>query len=214
MADDEGSDAQRDDGNGYNHLTGRVETLTRTAVGSAVPQGSFPTAVNRLTFRATSMTARTRSYLFAVHGRPDLYNEAYPGETIGSIGVRRKVVLSTAKTLLARTVLASTATTNTEPAAPTAKEPATIYHHGGRGYSLDGRNPVTVSDSAHCILSLFAMKPTAMTRREIEAKAGVLNAPQALARLCDYRGGLFRDAVSRPGNKSNGGYFLRVKPAE
>lgn len=149
------------------------------------------------------MTARTRSYLFAIHGRPALYNEAYPGEPIESIGARRKAVLAVGKTLLARTLRASTSTTL-----------PTVLRHGECVYSIGNAALVRVSDADDCVLLAFLEKQAPMEREELEKASGIPNGPQAMRRLSERYGGYFARAVRRPGKRSKGGYHISVLEAK
>lgn len=165
--------------------------------------------------RRTKHKPRTPSgYDNRIHGH-EYYGDPRPGETEAERAARTRVwcAISNAPSEMKDVMWGLL---NPPPAAkPEADALTTVYYHGhdGRGYSIDGRVPVVVSNAAHSVLQAFLKTPTAMTRAELESASGYLNAPQIIRRLREGHRGLFRAAVPRPIMKSNGGYFIRVQPA-
>jgi hypothetical protein len=98
-----------------------------------------------------------------------------------------------------------TPSTVPEVAASAAAMP-TIWYHGERSYSTDGRNPCNVSPEKHNLLRAFLDNDVAIGTRELEAK-GVSNVPAVISKLCKTFGdGL----VQRPARKGDG-YYIRVR---
>ena len=90
-------------------------------------------------------------------------------------------------------------------AAPAAAMP-TIWYHGERSYSTDGRNPSNVSPEQHNILRAFLDNDVAIGTRALESK-GVSNVPAVITKLCKKFG---EGSVQRPVHKGDG-YFIRVR---
>lgn len=92
---------------------------------------------------------------------------------------------------------------------PSFDEP-TIYRHGERSYSIDGRNPICVSYESDKILMAFLEKKVSMTAADITKATSVDNSPRAIATLEKYADGIFKPSIRRPIDKGIG-YFIRVK---
>ncbi len=98
-----------------------------------------------------------------------------------------------------------------EATAPQCRTLPPIWYHGDRTYSLNG-DPIVVTIEEDYVLQAFLEKPTAMTKRDLEDKSGVTNAPRVLTALTERYRGVFKLAIRRPGAKGQGGYFIRVLP--
>jgi hypothetical protein len=148
-----------------------------------------------------------------IHGHI-YYGDPMPGEGEAECEARTRVWCAVSCAPYAMKEQMWQALNATAPAVKSEAAPAafaTIYYHGERGYSIDGRTPVVISYGAHAILQIFLQKQTAMTRAELEEASGYCNAPIIIGRLQRSNCGRFRPAVARPGTKSNGGYFIRVQ---
>jgi hypothetical protein len=85
--------------------------------------------------------------------------------------------------------------------------PPTVWHHGNRSYSLDGHNPVTVSDQQNAALAAFLSAGTALDTRTLET-CGISNVSRVMAEIEERFPGTVRKPVHR-----GEGYFVRVLPA-
>jgi hypothetical protein len=86
------------------------------------------------------------------------------------------------------------------------KQTVTLRHHGDRGYSAEGCDPVRVSREAAHVLEAFAKAQTALETRALEKLV------PNVARLIGQIEAKFPGAVRRPRRKGEG-YFIRVLPA-
>lgn len=82
----------------------------------------------------------------------------------------------------------------------------TVYHHGGKSYSLGAHSPVVVSDEENAILQAFLRVNGAMSTSD-------LGGPRVnVSRIVGQLDGKFGDeAVSRPGIRGPG-YYIRIRP--
>jgi hypothetical protein len=84
----------------------------------------------------------------------------------------------------------------------------TVWHHGGRSYSTDGKMPFLVPNEEHNALSAFLDRGEALDTKALE-KNGVSNVSAVMGKLARR----FGDAVRLPKVKGEG-YFVRVRTAE
>jgi hypothetical protein len=87
-----------------------------------------------------------------------------------------------------------------------APEISTIWYHGERSYSTDGRNPVQVSMEKHNALQAFLDGERALDTRALE-NSGVSNASTVMKKLVVKFG---EGCVRRPKSKGEG-YYIRVR---
>jgi hypothetical protein len=92
------------------------------------------------------------------------------------------------------------------PAPAEASGPPTIWYHGGRSYSADGKAPVAVSREAHNLMQQFLGKGEALRTAALE-KAGVSNVARVVSQIIRRFG---KTTVRRPGRNKGSGYFVRV----
>lgn len=95
---------------------------------------------------------------------------------------------------------------------PPPPEVPTVWSHGDRTYSRDGRNPYVVTAEEDYVLQAFLQRGTAMDTRDLETASGVTNIPRVIGRLIEGYQGQFAAAIRTPNGKKNaGGYFVRVR---
>jgi len=82
----------------------------------------------------------------------------------------------------------------------------TIWHHGGKSYSGNGRTPLCVSAEMHNVLVFFLDGDEAYDTKEL-MKAGASNVAVVIDKIAAKFGG---DAIRRPRSKGDG-YFIRVR---
>jgi hypothetical protein len=87
------------------------------------------------------------------------------------------------------------------------KEPPTIWSHGERSYSTDGRMPILVSDEQDNILQCFLERDIALDTDGLTNKSGTVNVTTAISRIVEKFG---EGAIRRPKKKGDG-YFIRVR---
>jgi hypothetical protein len=90
-------------------------------------------------------------------------------------------------------------------------EPATIWFHGERGYSVDGITPIVVTEEEHKILEAFLTKDTAMDTHDLENAAAVSNVSRIVRDLAAKNSSLFAPAIRSPGKAKGTGYYIRVR---
>ena len=84
----------------------------------------------------------------------------------------------------------------------------TVYYHGERSYSLDGKSPTVVSNEQHQVLKEFLDKDHALTTDALKNAVG--NVSNVLSKLSKR----FGAAVRLPGPNKGDGYFIRVRTAK
>lgn len=90
------------------------------------------------------------------------------------------------------------------------EEQPVIWHHGGRSYSSDGANPVTVTHEEGRVLQAFLRAGRSLETRELE-DGGVTNVARVVGQLLRRYGGRFAPAIRTPKGVKGGGYFIRVR---
>jgi hypothetical protein len=83
-------------------------------------------------------------------------------------------------------------------------EPPTIWYHGGRSYSRDGKRPVCVSAEQHNFLKEFLDNSQAIVTKDLSK--GICNVTDVAKKLAEK----FPDAICFPKEKGDG-YFVRVR---
>lgn len=91
-----------------------------------------------------------------------------------------------------------------------APDPPTIWSHGSNAYSIDGIDPVVVTEEENCILQAFLEKKTALGTRDLESASGVNNVSRVVNKLMKKHDGVFARAGRVPGKTKGAGYFFRV----
>jgi hypothetical protein len=93
------------------------------------------------------------------------------------------------------------------PALPAAPEDGlpTVWYHGGRSYSADGRTHSLVSTEQHNALSAFLDCDQSLDTKALEKK-GISNVSSVMQKLAKR----FGDAVRTPKKKGEG-YYIRVR---
>jgi hypothetical protein len=89
---------------------------------------------------------------------------------------------------------------------PPADSTATIWFHGGRSYSIDGKTPKKVSTEQHNALKLFLDKDQAQDTRALET-SGVSN----VTRVMDKLQRAFPGATIRRPERKGDGYYILVR---
>ena len=168
-------------------------------------------------------------YSNLIHGRRDYENPSYDGEPSEDIESRARIFNAVAKASpnirqdylkrlglsqaqsARRMSCAQEKTAEEIPKAPPSGV-LTIWHHGGKSYSVAGSasDPVCVTAEEDWILQAFFNAKHSMGRKELEAASGVTNAPRVLTQLVSAYDGLFKLAIRRPGRRRNGGYYAKV----
>jgi hypothetical protein len=91
-----------------------------------------------------------------------------------------------------------------QPAPPPL--PPTVWYHGERSYSCDGKTPFAVSLEQHNVLRAFLDRDLALDTKALK-KAGASNPAGTVKKLA----GKFGAAVQRAGARKGDGYRVRVR---
>jgi hypothetical protein len=87
-------------------------------------------------------------------------------------------------------------------------EPPTVWWHGERSYSQDGKNPTTFGLNEDYILQAFMRTGTSLATQELKEKSGMQGNLAKVMKQLEKKLGA---AVRRPGVKGPG-YFIPVRP--
>ncbi len=101
--------------------------------------------------------------------------------------------------------------TKPEPSAPTDEQRPIIWSHGGRSYSIDGREQFVVTNEEDLVLTSFMKSREAMDGPGLESASGATNIPHIVKSLREGYGGVFGLAIRAPGGKAGDGYFADVR---
>jgi hypothetical protein len=111
-----------------------------------------------------------------------------------------------ASALAINSILARDDPTGQQTTPPVAEPPPpTIWFHGGKSYSADGKQPRNVSNEQHNALTAFLDKDQAQDTRTLE-RAGVSSVSKVMGKLNKR----FPGAVRKPRFKGDG-YYIRVR---
>jgi hypothetical protein len=91
--------------------------------------------------------------------------------------------------------------------APGGAPTVTVWHHGGRSYSIDGHAPVVVSRTEAIVLTAFMEARAALDTRALE------NRIDHVSRILKNLRLKFPGAVRAPGGKKGVGYYICVRAA-
>ncbi len=91
-----------------------------------------------------------------------------------------------------------------------SKTTPTIIWHGEKSYSIDGFEPISVTDSEHAVLNEFVNSPS-MDTEALTKNSGNNRAPRVLRQLTKKYDGRFAPAIKLPGIKGRGGYAVAIR---
>jgi hypothetical protein len=85
-----------------------------------------------------------------------------------------------------------------------------ILAHAKAMYSINGCNPILVSDDEDNVLLVFRATP-AMNTPVLQERSGVDDPDKVIGRLATKYKKRFAPAIDRPGNRGGGGFYIRIR---
>jgi hypothetical protein len=89
---------------------------------------------------------------------------------------------------------------------------AVIISLGNKRYQIDGSQPVTLEFNQDVLLQAFLEKPS-MNKRQLIGKT-FTDAPRVLKRLKEKYPDTLGQAITLPGGRGKGGYFVHIRSAK